>query len=190
MSVRNARKNGSRKAGASMRQSPAALAARLASAGRETRKRLSFKNKVRFDVFLCHNSKDKAQVRRLAVALTDAEIRPWFDEWHLVPGRRWQVALEREIRRIPAVAVLIGKKGVGPWSDVEMRAFLVESVTRKIAVIPVLLPGTPAKPRLPPFLFEFTWIDMRKGMRKVELDRLIWGITGIAPTHKRAVVLA
>jgi hypothetical protein len=157
----------------------------VALARRATRKRLSFKDTDGFDVFLCHNSKDKGQVRRLATALTDARVRPWLDEWHLVPGRPWQKALERVIRRIPAVAVLIGREGIGPWSDVEMRAFLVEAVNRKVAVIPVLLPGAPAKPRLPPFLRAFTWIDMRTGMRRVERDRLIWGITGIPPKRGR-----
>ena len=145
------------------------------------RARQKSRNHEAHDVFLCHNSADKPIVRRLARQLQTREIKPWFDEWDLVPGRTWQEALEQAIKTIPAAAILVGGSGVGPWEDRELRAFLGEFVRRGMPVIPVLLPGCPDVLELPLFLREFTWVDMRKGLRKPELDRLIWGITGTKP---------
>lgn len=135
----------------------------------------------RFDVFLSHNSADKPMVRRLAKKLQTRGLRVWLDESHLIPGRPWQEELESIISRVNAVAVLIGGSGVGPWEMPEMRACLQESVRRGLPVIPVLLPGAPAEPELPVFLREFTWVDLRGGLRKKGVDRLHWGITGEAP---------
>jgi hypothetical protein len=62
-----------------------------------------------------------------------------------------------------------------------MRACLSEFVTRRIPVIPVLLPGAPHKPKLPLFLQEFTWLDLREGLTEAALDQLEWGVTGRRP---------
>ena len=48
-------------------------------------------------------------------------------------------------------------------------------------VIPVLLPYAPTKSELPMFLSNRTWVDLREGLRKVGLDQLVWGITGVKP---------
>jgi hypothetical protein len=40
----------------------------------------------RFDVFLSHNSADKAIVIELATILKDRKLRVWLDAWELVPG--------------------------------------------------------------------------------------------------------
>jgi hypothetical protein len=67
-----------------------------------------------------------------------------------------------------------------------MRACLNEFVKRKLPVIPVLLPGAPAKPDLPLFLQAFTWVDLRSGLTDDGLDRLEWGITGVKPKSAAA----
>lgn len=134
-----------------------------------------------FDVFLSHNSKDKPTVLHLARALRLHGITPWLDAWELIPGRPWQEALEEAIEASRSCAVLVAKDGVGPWVDREMRAALSESVDRGMPVIPVLLPGAPAKPKLPLFLTQYTWVDLRGGLTVEGLERLIWGITGVKP---------
>ena len=136
-----------------------------------------------FDVFLSHNSKDKPAVRRLAEELEARGLRVWLDEWELVPGRPWQEALETIIQTTRSAAVLVGADGFGPWETPEMRACLSQFVERKLPVIPVLLPDAPAKPALPLFLQQFTWVDLRSGGPfVVGVDRLIWGITGVKPS--------
>jgi len=97
------------------------------------------------------------------------------------PGRPWQEALEEVIETTGAAAVLVGKDGLGPWQDKEMRGCLSEFVDRNLPVIPVLLPGAPEKPVLPIFLKGFTWVDLRDGLSQEGLDRLQWGVTGRKP---------
>ncbi len=138
-----------------------------------------------FDVFLSHNSKDKPEVRRIAEALRDGRgLKVWLDEWELPPGVPWQDELETIIRTVRSAAVLVGKDGLGPWELPEMRGCLTQMVSRKMRVIPVLLPDAPAKPNLPMFLAQNTWVDLRGGITEEGLDRLQWGITGKKPVPK------
>ncbi len=136
---------------------------------------------VRFDVFLSHNSADKSKVIELATLLQDRKLKVWLDVWELVPGRPWQQALEEVIATVGSAAVLVGRDGIGPWEEPEMRACLDEFVHRKMPVIPVLLPGAAATPQLPRLLRQFTWVDLRDGLEEARVDRLEWGITGIKP---------
>jgi hypothetical protein len=153
----------------------------LAIARKNGRTGAATENLKHFDVFLSHNSTDKVTVRRLAKVLSDRGLVVWLDEWELVPGRPWQEAIEEIIRTTRSTAVLVGQDGVGPWEDREMRACLSEFVQRGIAVIPVLLPGARVQPNLPVLLKQHTWVDLRGGLRKAGVDRLLWGITGKKP---------
>jgi tetratricopeptide (TPR) repeat protein len=138
-----------------------------------------------FDVFLSHNSKDKPAVRRLKKRLVDDySLSVWLDQDELRPGMPWQELLEDGIRNSRSVAVLIGGDGIGPWEEEEMRAALELAVREKRPVIPVLLPNAP-EPGLPMFLGNRTWVDLRDGLKKEELDQLAWGITGEKPNRSR-----
>jgi hypothetical protein len=130
-----------------------------------------------FDVFLCHNSEDKPQVKKIGNQLKERNLYPWLDEWELRPGFPWQRLLEAQIEKIKAAAVFVGVSGIGPWQQMELEAFLREFVSRQCPVIPVILPGASQKPKLPVFLANFTWVDFRQGQPD-PLERLIWGITG------------
>ncbi len=48
-----------------------------------------------FDVFLCHNSNDKPEVKEIARQLYAEELNPWLDEWQLPPGQPWLPLLEQ-----------------------------------------------------------------------------------------------
>jgi hypothetical protein len=130
-----------------------------------------------FDVFLCHNSRDKDEVKAIAVRLMERGVKPWLDEWELRPGFRWQPLLEEQIRQVKSAAVFVGADGVGPWQSEEIGGFLSACVRRGIPVIPVVLPNAPETPELPPFLAERTWVDFRKSEPN-PLDRLLFGISG------------
>jgi hypothetical protein len=134
------------------------------------------------DVFLSHNSKDKRKVRALARALEHQfGLLTWPDEDQIAPGKNLREELEAGIARSRSVAVLVGRDGLGPWETVEMDSALQLAVERKIRVIPVLLPGAPSKPALPPFLRRLRWVDLRPGLRRDLMDELIWGITDRSP---------
>lgn len=135
------------------------------------------KNFLRFDVFLCHNNQDKPQIKQIGNELEARGLQPWLDEDQLQPGLPWQDTLEQQIGEINAAAVFVGKNGIGPWQDAELKAFLREFISRKCPVIPVLLKNTPKKPVLPVFLRGMTWVDFRKDDPD-PMRQLIWGITG------------
>jgi len=135
---------------------------------------------IAFDVFMCHNSSDKAEVKRISKRLKDVGVAPWLDEWELPPGLPWQRLLEAQIEQIKSVAVFVGENGIGPWQQMEMEAFLREFVKRGCSVIPVLLPSAPITPTLPVFLAGMTWVDFRQ-KNPDPMKRLIWGISGKKP---------
>ena len=130
-----------------------------------------------FDVFLCHNSADAKAVLGLGNQLRLRGIRPWIDTEQLRPGTRFQRELEKMISRIPAVVVLVGKNGRGPWQDLEIEGFLRQSVLRGCTVIPTILADTAKTPKLPGFLEGLQWVDFRRE-EPDPLTHLIWGITG------------
>jgi len=129
-----------------------------------------------FDVFLCHNNRDKPKVKEIGEKLKNRGILPWLDEWELPPGQPWQPLLEQQIGKIKSAAVFVSKNDMGPWQKRELYAFLNEFVNRYCPVIPVLLPNVPKKPELPIFLRGMTWVDFRK-KDPDPMKQLIWGIT-------------
>jgi hypothetical protein len=132
---------------------------------------------AQFDVFLCHNSVDKPEVIEIAKRLRDKGIKPWLDIWEIRPGLAWQDILENQINDISAAVVFIGSNGLGPWQEMELRAYLRKFVKNRYPVIPVLLASAPKAPELPAFLEGNTWVDFRR-FNPDPMDQLIWGITG------------
>ena len=136
-----------------------------------------------YDVFMCHNSEDKAVVKQIAELLIEKRLVPWLDEWELRPGLPWQRALEAQIEQIQSAAVFVGQNGFGPWQDLELDAFLREFVMRRCPVIPVILSPCENVPQLPKFLRGHTWVDFRNTTPD-PLAQLTWGITGKRPTMR------
>ena len=134
-----------------------------------------------FDVFLCHNSKDKSEVKKIAEQLKAYDIRPWLDEWELPPGQPFLPLIEEQIKTIRSAVVFVSQNDMGPWQKPEMYALLNQFVQRGCPVIPVLLETAAGLHDLPPFLAGMTWVDFRKP-EPDPLMRLIWGITGKKPT--------
>lgn len=135
---------------------------------------------MKFDVFLCHNSKEKAEVEKIREQLKKRGIYAWLDKYDFEPFRRWQDQLEEIIPQIKAVAVFIGSSGVGPWADLEMQEFLVEFAERKIRMGLVILPDCPDEliKIVPRFIRSFHWVDFRQS-EPDPMEQLIWGITGV-----------
>ncbi|HYG21333.1 MAG TPA: toll/interleukin-1 receptor domain-containing protein [Verrucomicrobiae bacterium] len=138
-----------------------------------------------FHAFLSHNSRNKPAVRDLKNGLCQAQLNVWLDEDELRPGVPWQELLEAGIRASHSVVVIVGADGLGPWEDEEMQGALILAVRDKRPVIPVLLPGCPDAPKLPLFLGNRTWVDLRNGVTEDGLARLMWGITGKKPGRRK-----
>jgi TIR domain-containing protein len=133
-----------------------------------------------FDVFLCHNSEDKAVIRDIARKLSEENIKPWLDEEQIRPGTSWQTALGRQIESIKSAAVFVGESGIRPWQNQEIQALLSQFVERECPVIPVVLPSAKETPDLPWPLKNLHYVDLR-ATDSHPLKRLIWGITGEKP---------
>lgn len=140
----------------------------------------------KYDVFLSHNSNDKALVEALATRLVDeAGISLFIDKWHLVPGEKWQEALEEALDNSASCAVFLGPYGLGNWESHEMRSALDSHVSGgQMRLIPVLLPGADAKDvtTLPRFIRHLTWVDFSGGIESNEgFRRLVAAIKGEVP---------
>ncbi|QDU23877.1 GNAT family N-acetyltransferase [Urbifossiella limnaea] len=131
-----------------------------------------------FDVFLSHNSKNKAEVRELADRLESRGLKVWLDERELIPGKPILDALEAIIRSTRTAVAVIGADGLGPWQVPELRLCLQQFINHQLTVIPLLLPGCAKQPALPLFLGTVLWVDLRGGLTEEGLDQLEWGITG------------
>jgi hypothetical protein len=135
-----------------------------------------------FDVFLCYNSVDIEYVKKIDEILNMLGILPWFDIRNLPPGKPWQDELQKKIPQINSAAVFLGKDGLGPWQDLEIKAFLTQFRTRYCPVIPVMLPNYDLLSEIPPFLNEMHMVDFRKPYPN-PLNQLIWGITKTEPEN-------
>ena len=133
----------------------------------------------KFDVFFSYNSEDKKDVYKIGSLLRENGVKVWLDEWELIPGRSWQQQLEQILEEVSSVTVFIGPSGIGPWESAEMEAYLIQAMQRPIPIIPVLLPEGSIPNKLPVFLEQFKGVDMRRGITPLQIDKLIWGITGI-----------
>src|SRR5262249_8670885 len=99
-----------------------------------------------YDVFLSHNSADKAEVEAIARTLTAAGVRCWYDIWNLKQGEQWVSGLEEGLGASRSCAVFFGRSGVSPWQEMERRLamfFAGEALRNKhhFRLIPVRLPG-------------------------------------------------
>ena len=125
------------------------------------------------DIFFSHNSRDKPQVRPIVRKLEQEGLDVWFDEDDLLAGVSWVPELDRAIKATTVFVAAVGESGIGPWQQPELEAALMESVSRKVPVIPVLLPGAPAAPDLPNLLKRFTWVDFRNGFDNPGKERIL-----------------
>jgi len=117
--------------------------------------------------------------------LAESKVSAWLDEDELPPGQNWISLLEKAMSNCQSAGAFVGGNGIGPWEDEEIQALLNQAVREKIPVIPVLLPGDYEQPKLPMFLANRTFVDMRQGITTELMERLIWGITGKKPQPKR-----
>jgi hypothetical protein len=131
------------------------------------------KAKREYDVFLCHNSKDRDKVKEIGEKLKGRGILPWLAEDELKPGNNWLNELENQIENIKVAAVIIGENGRGPWQDIEINAFTWKYVNQKCRIIPVILPDFKKKDEIPILLKEIVVVDFRnKDIDPIEQLRL------------------
>jgi len=124
------------------------------------------------DLFLCHNSADKLEVRELNESLKESGVRTWIDEDDLDPGDVWQDEIQAIIPKVRAAGACVGASGLGPWQRMEIKGLLSEFVEREVRVVPIILPNAGQVPELPLFLRQFSWLDLRHDTTR-RIERLV-----------------
>ena len=139
-----------------------------------------------YDVFLCHNAKDKVEVRAIKQVLIDHGINAWMDEDGLLVGKSWYEQIFESIGTFRSIAVFIGAHGIGDIQKQEIENALRTFESEGKPVIPVILKGfRDANPDIPPFveaqlISKMNWVDFNVGKR-IALIRLIAGIKRTPP---------
>ena len=114
-----------------------------------------------YDVFLSYARSDGGPAAELNDALRARGLHTFFDRSELRPGLRWIPALEDAIGRSNAVAILVGRHGIGNTQQYERELALVRQTRdNSFPVIPVLMPGCENPPT--GFLQLLTWIDISR----------------------------
>ena len=115
-----------------------------------------------YDVFISYAHSDGGAAGELNGWLCAHGFNTFFDRSALRPGLRWVPALEEAIGRSKAVAILVGKHGIGNIQHYERDLALIrQTVDASFPVIPVLMPGCDSPPA--GFLKLLTWVDLSKG---------------------------
>ena len=139
-------------------------------------------SQAQFDVFLAHNSEDKAQVRAIAEELKLRGLKPWLDDEQIRPGSSFQQEIQQAIPLVKTAAIFIGIKGLGRWQVLELESLVQECVENNIYIIPVLLPGVNIIPENLRFLRRYRFVSFLQQVNDVEAFNLLeWGITGNQP---------
>ncbi|MCP6757494.1 MAG: toll/interleukin-1 receptor domain-containing protein [Fischerella sp. CENA71] len=131
-----------------------------------------------FDVFLCHNSKDKPLIIKIADGLEQLELKPWIDRRNIDPGEEFQAAIEQAIPRTKSATIFFGLHGVGKWQKEEIDALYREKVNRKIILVPILLPGVNEIPSEFVFLQGHNYLKLEtQEINEQFLNDLVRGVT-------------
>lgn len=138
------------------------------------------------DLFLSYNHLDRESVAAVRQQVEVRGIRTFFDRQYLAAGLPWPQAIEAHLRSARAVAVFIGRHGLGIWQKREMyfaldRQVEAERENRSFPVIPVLLEGADLGAG---FLFLNTWVDLRDLADAASIDTLILAVDGTAPADR------
>lgn len=114
-----------------------------------------------YDVMVIYNTEDRDSVESICRELGAEGIKAWFDKCNLIPGWMFLEDIERVLKCIKSVAIIIGRGANHPWNDLELAGFLQQCRSRKVPIIPVILDGVDEIVGMPVFLQHMTWADFR-----------------------------
>lgn len=127
-------------------------------------------NQFTYDVFLSHNSHDKARVRTLAERLQKVGLRVWFDEWVIKPGDDIFMAIERGLEAARVQILCLSPEALGSeWVTLERNTVLFRDPNNsQRRFVPLLL----ADCELPDTLRRYKYVDYRD-QNRTAFDELL-----------------
>ncbi len=63
-------------------------------------------------VFLCHDSSDKAIVKKLYDLLISDGVDAWLDSEKLLPGQEWRFEIPRMVRTADVIVVCVSSRSI------------------------------------------------------------------------------
>lgn len=137
------------------------------------------RSQYQHDVFLAHNSKDKADILQIKSILEDDfKLKAWIDIDEIQPGASINQQIEYAIPRCRTIAIFFGGNGLGRWQVGEIAVAMARCFEQQTTVIPVLLPSFRDISQLPLFIRTFRWVQFSTLQDTQAIQDLIWGITG------------
>ena len=111
-------------------------------------------------VFLCHSSKDKGFVERLAFDLEKVNVGVWFDKWEIRVGDSLIDKISEGIELNDYLAIIISNNSIeSEWVKREVNAALMHELEeKKVVVLPILIDDC----KIPVLLKEKKYGDFRK----------------------------
>ncbi|ALB42132.1 hypothetical protein AA650_18225 [Anabaena sp. WA102] len=142
-------------------------------------------NRLQFDVFLAHNSKDKPEVIKIANKLRQGGLNPWLDKEQIFAGDNIQEVVFQGISQSKVGAFFISQNRLGAFQrNLELGAiiqFFLEKKEKGFRVIPILLPDISDIPDELYHLKQWVWIRFTNSNVEEDeeaLQDLIRGIRG------------
>jgi small GTP-binding protein len=136
-----------------------------------------------YDVFLSHNSRDKAVVRALAKRLKNDGLKVWLDEWEIKPGDPIGLKIEQALEQSRCLVLFMSANAFdSEWVTLERHTVLFRDPTNsQRRFIPLLVEDTPLKDTIR----QFAYIDWRKKAKKeyVKLVEACAASIGVAASY-------
>jgi len=126
-----------------------------------------------YEVFLCYNSRERLAVLAIAKKLSDRGMALWIDQEGILGGETNDEAIKQAVIESAAAAVFVGPAGLGRYQRYEVRALIDATMSNKIRVIPVLLPGCDALPESEIFLRQHQYVKFSTLDDLDALDKLV-----------------
>lgn len=134
--------------------------------------------------FFSYSHTDKESVGYIANKLkNEYGTTIFFDEWSLIPGKKFQDELSKGLEKSSSCAVFIGANTTSGWKMEEVsKAIDMQTQDNNFNVIPVLLPNA-KKENLNGFLQSCTCVEFKELDDSNALYRLHCGINNTAPLN-------
>ncbi len=134
----------------------------------QTEKREKLKTKseeqIKTSIFLCHNSKDKEFVRKLAKDLQNKGIKYWIDEAEMLVGDALILKISKAIKEMEYLGAILSPNSIkSNWVKKELSIAMTQEIEHKrVIVLPILY----KKCKIPNFLKDKIYADFTKNYQE------------------------
>jgi len=112
-------------------------------------------------VFLCHASQDKPAVRKLYRYLKQRGVRPWLDEFDLLPGENWEVEIPKALFASDVILVCLSKNSINKEGFVQKEiSFALDKALEKPEGTIFIVPAKLEECDVPPRLSRYQWVSL------------------------------